>query len=403
MNSGRDLSQIVMTDQSRFFIPFPVPFYLVECAEIGGLHIGACGCGDLANAQLMERIAIVGAGVAGLTAAWSLARQGLAPVVFEKSLSLLGRAASRRRGDVTFDYGANFFRLDNPVIEKLIRQELPTADLVEIPGDVWTFDVSGRLTPGNPKHNAEAKYTYRNGISQLGSLLVQSSGVEVRQQTCISRFEQHGKRWSLMDGEGNDVGTFDRVVLTAPAPQCLELIQASTMEASLKADLASALADSRYYRQFSFVLGYQQALARSQPFHALLSTDIWCAVAWLSFEEDKPGHLPKGQGALVVQMSPAWTDRRIGGDREQLMESVAREVESLLGSDFRPPDWWDSQCWMMAHPATGVDRDALQAGHAHGFYFAGDALRGRGRVPFAMETGLAAAEAIKQSMELNQG
>ena len=76
----------------------------------------------------MEEIAIVGAGVAGLTAAWSLARQGFAPVVFEMSLSLSGRAASRRRGDVTFDYGANFFRLDNPVIEKLIRHELPTAD-----------------------------------------------------------------------------------------------------------------------------------------------------------------------------------------------------------------------------------------------------------------------------------
>ncbi len=351
----------------------------------------------------MEEIAIVGAGVAGLTAAWSLARQGFAPVVFEKSLSLSGRAASRRRGDVTFDYGANFFRLDNPVIEQLIRHELPTADLVEIPGDVWTFDASCRLTPGDPKQNAEVKYTYRNGISQLGRLLVQSSGVEVRQQICISRFEQHGKRWSLVDEEGNDAGAFDRVVLTAPAPQSLEIIQASTMEATLKAGLASALADSRYHRQFSFVLGYQQALARSQPFHALLSTDTGCAVAWLSFEEDKPGHLPKERGALVVQMSPAWTDQRIDGDRQALLESVTREVESLLGSDFRPPDWWDSQCWMMAHPAKGVDGDALKAGQAHGLYFAGDALRGRGRVPLAMQTGLAAAEAIKRSVESNQG
>lgn len=350
----------------------------------------------------MKEIAVIGAGVSGLTAAWALARRGFKPVVFEKSPSFSGRAASRQRGDATFDYGANFFRLDHPAIKQLVLHELPTDDLVEIPGDVWTFDGSGKLTPGDPKHNAEVKYTYRNGISQLGGLLVGSSGVEVRGQTRIARLDPRGKRWSLVDAAGNDAGEFDRVILTAPAPQCHGIIQASMMEASLKAELTSVLAECRYHRQFSFVLGYEQALARPQPFHALVSMDSRHAVAWLSFEEDKPGHLPSGQGALVVQMSPGWTDQRVDVARETLLGFVFQEVKLLLGGDFRAPDWWDSQCWTMAHPAKGVADGALEAGKAHGLFFAGDALRGRGRVSLAMETGLEAAEAVQRSMESNR-
>jgi hypothetical protein len=147
--------------------------------------IRACGSDELPNGPGVEEIATIGAGVAGLAAAWSLARHGFAPVVLEKSSSLSGRAASRGRGGVRFDDGANSFRLDNPANETLVRHALPTDDLVEISGDVWTFDVSGKLTPGNPKHNAEAKYTYRNGISQLGRLLAESSGVEVCRQTRV--------------------------------------------------------------------------------------------------------------------------------------------------------------------------------------------------------------------------
>jgi hypothetical protein len=322
----------------------------------------------------------------------------LKPVVFEKSRGLSGRAASRSRGDVRFDHGANFFRLDDPAVEQIIRHELPTDDLVEIHGDVWTFDATGELKPGDPRQNAEPKFTYRNGISQLGKLLVEVSEVEVRRQTAITKMDQVDGRWSLSDSDGVEVGRFDRVILTAPAPQCHDLVQASSMNDSLHGELLQALAQSRFHRQFTFVLGYEAALTRSQPFHALVSRDASHAVAWLSFEEDKPGHLPEGQGAVIVQMSPSWTDERVDVDRTALLEEVIREAGALIGEDFRPPDWWDSQRWMMAHPAEGVDGDALKCGHAHGLFFAGDALPGKGRVPLAMMTGLAAADCLRDSL-----
>jgi predicted NAD/FAD-dependent oxidoreductase len=64
-----------------------------------------------------------------------------------------------------------------------------------------------------------------------------------------------------------------------------------------------------------------------------LSTDYRNALAWLGFEEYKPGHLPEGQGVLVVQMLPVWTGQRFDVDREELLESVTREAGMPSASD----------------------------------------------------------------------
>ena len=351
----------------------------------------------------MEDIAIVGAGVSGLAAGWSLARDGHNPVIFEKSRGLSGRAASRSRGNVRFDHGANFFRLDQPAVNQVIRFGLPTDDLVEIHGDVWTFDGAGTVAPGDPAQNAEPKFTYRHGISQLGKLLAETAGLEVRRQTRVGHLVEASGGWELFDDAGQALGSFEQVILTAPSPQCRDLIDSSRMDEGLKKKLLQGLATSRFHRQFSFILGYERKLERKEPFHALVSTDPTHAVAWLSFEEDKPGHVPTGQSAVIVQMSPGWTDEHVEADREQLLVEVVNEAGKLLGDELRQPDWWDSQRWMMAHPAAAADPELLEEGKAHGLFFAGDGLIGRGRVPLALESGLSAAEALQASLSLSTG
>ena len=82
------------------------------------------------------QLAIVGAGVSGLAAAWALRDSDWTCTVFEKSRGYSGRAASRSRDGVRFDYGANYFKTDSPELEQLILRELPTDGLVDIAGDV---------------------------------------------------------------------------------------------------------------------------------------------------------------------------------------------------------------------------------------------------------------------------
>jgi len=121
--------------------------------------------------MLAPRLAIIGAGLSGLAAAWKLRDSSVACSCFEKSRGVSGRATSRTRHDVRLDPGANYIKAEPEEIEHLLVEELPTEDLIRIPGDVWTFDESGSLSPGDPGLNATPKWNYRNGISTLGKLL----------------------------------------------------------------------------------------------------------------------------------------------------------------------------------------------------------------------------------------
>ena len=52
-----------------------------------------------------ERVAIIGAGIAGIAAARTFAGAGWRPVLFDKSRGLGGRMATRRAEGLRFDHG----------------------------------------------------------------------------------------------------------------------------------------------------------------------------------------------------------------------------------------------------------------------------------------------------------
>ena len=62
----------------------------------------------------MARIAVIGAGIAGVAGARALADAGHQVRVFEKSRSPGGRMATRRTVHGSFDHGAQYFTVRDP-------------------------------------------------------------------------------------------------------------------------------------------------------------------------------------------------------------------------------------------------------------------------------------------------
>lgn len=338
-------------------------------------------------------VAIIGAGVSGLAAAWRLSQAGIHSVIFEKSRGLSGRAATRRKHGHHYDHGANFLRLDDPVVNHLIRHELPSDSLAEIPGDVHTFDASGNITPGDPSQNAVPKWTYRDGISSLGKKLLQASPLtEVVRETRITRIESVEGIWRASDQNGNPYGLWKHLLITIPPPQAIDLLR----ESDIAADRLKWLDEIPYHSQFSFILGFDHPPLRNRDFHALVNSDGAHPLAWLSFEEDKPGHIGNGASIIIAQMSPDWTARHDDTPPESLVPEVAHHAGTLLQTALPQPDWWDSQRWRYAHPVrdSAPILDHLRSSAPHGLHFAGDGMVGKGRVPLAIKTGLDAAERI---------
>jgi hypothetical protein len=135
-------------------------------------------------------------------------------------------------------------------------------------------------------------------------------------------------------------------------------------------------------------------VSRPAEVYGFVNTDGRHPIAWLSFEEDKPGHVDEGS-LLIAQMSPAWTDAHYDAPHETLVQHAAEHVSRLLDDDLRGPAWSDHQRWRYALPDTPVDKDRVAAGEDLGLFVAGDGLAGKGRVGIALESGLDAAERIR--------
>lgn len=77
-----------------------------------------------------QRVAVLGGGVAGLSAAWKLAEAGVGVDLYEAAPVLGGMAGSMRRGDYIWDFGPHRFHTTNPAILSMVR-DLVGDDLLD--------------------------------------------------------------------------------------------------------------------------------------------------------------------------------------------------------------------------------------------------------------------------------
>lgn len=340
---------------------------------------------------MSKKIAIIGAGLSGLAAAYRLTVTGADVQVFEKSKGLSGRAATRGKNGCRYDHGANYFKVTSNEVARLLFESLPTDGLCRIVGDVDTFDESGCVAAGDPKQNAGAKWAYRDGISAIGKRLVESAALRVTGDTLITRLVRQRGKWTLETETGIAGEGFDAVLLTPPAPQTIELLETCQgIDPDLREDLVSELERARYHAQFTVVLNFKGTFALTRDAFALINSDRRHDIAWISHENRKPGHVPAGESLFVVQMSPDWTARHYETPREEVIAVALEKAAPFLGVDLPPLTWSDSQRWRYAHPYTAADTEKMKSASGAGLYFAGDAFVGKGRVSGAIETGFAA-------------
>ncbi len=153
------------------------------------------------------RVAIIGGGVSGLACARALASENEV-VVFDKGRGFGGRLSTRRvqtssGNDLALNHGA-------PKIETGVAgafHEMITG-AVQCDAARWLGDSTAA---GTPTMNALVAWMGR--------------GLDPRFGVRVARLERDAQGERLWDDAGTDLGTFDRVVVTAPAQQASELVK----------------------------------------------------------------------------------------------------------------------------------------------------------------------------------
>jgi predicted NAD/FAD-dependent oxidoreductase len=342
----------------------------------------------------MTDIGIVGAGAAAAAATYAIAetRPSASITVLEKSGGLCGRAATRRRGDVTYDYGANYLRDDDPRVVDLV--DAFDDGLVDVEGDVYAFDHTGTVRAGREADGR--KWTYRTGLTRLAKHLFGATDATVHRRTRVTGLARTAEGWTLTDESGTAWGPFDAVLLNPPAPQTAELLAAADWESEARTDLLAATRDVAYRSVWTAVLGYPFELDR--PYYALVNTDRDHPVGWLAREECKPGHVPDGESVLVVQAGPDWSSERYDDPPAENVADLAAHAASLVGDErLTDPAWTDHQGWRYALPESGLDPAVRPPAEALGLSVVGDWVAGEGRLHAAVRTGLDTGERVAKS------
>lgn len=340
------------------------------------------------------RVAVIGAGPAGMGVIDRLSETGVALEVFEKSGGVCGRAASRRRDGCTYDHGANYITIDDDRTAALIER-LGTADAAAIEAPVWVYDEDGRPTPGDPPSGVH--WTYEDGITQFAKRVLAGADATVHRRTRIVRLESASGAWTLSDTDGSRHGPYAWVVLTPPAPQTAALLAASDAPATL--DPVVAAIDAVPYRSVhTVVLHYP--FPSSFEWYAVVDPDQARPVGWLSREECKQGRVPAGESLWIAQLSGGYSRRHAETPDAQIADEVSDILAQTVGDDrYRLPDWTDHQWWRYALPEDAVEpvvHDPLADARLR---VAGDWVTGVGRVPAAFWNGYDQAAVIAETIE----
>ncbi|HET7204007.1 MAG TPA: FAD-dependent oxidoreductase, partial [Steroidobacteraceae bacterium] len=161
------------------------------------------------------RIAVIGAGIAGLACARELARADASVTVFERSRGLGGRLATRRQGDLAFDLGAQFITARSRPFMGYAQAAVRAGVL-----DAWRprlmEDDRGWPAPiddwwiGTPGMSALVRPLARNLQIQTG--------------VAVHELLPGQRGWELQTDSGRQNEVFRAVAVAVPAPQAATLL-----------------------------------------------------------------------------------------------------------------------------------------------------------------------------------
>jgi hypothetical protein len=338
-------------------------------------------------------VAVVGAGIAGLSAASELAAAGCRVVVLEKSRGVGGRMATRRLGEAVFDHGAQFFTVRGRAFGLLVDAARQAGAV-----DRWC-DGFVRIVPAAsggdellPAGDGHARWRGVRGMTDLPKHLAAglSERVEVRTGVRVSGIgvASDRVRITLDDGEGFESRA---AVVTTPVPQALDLFASGGLsEGAIDPESHRLLSTVDYDPCFALMAVLDRPSLVPPPGGIQFESagPARGAIAWLADNRQKGiSPLP----ALTIHASGAFSRRHFDDD--------PATVTALLLEAARP--WIDGQLpeavletslqrWKFAQPTSILKDPLVAATSAPPIVCCGDAFAGP-KVEGAASSGMAAA------------
>jgi renalase len=298
----------------------------------------------------MKRIAIIGAGMAGLTLAHQLKHKAEV-TVFEKSRGVSGRLATRRLGEYEFDHGAQFFTARSEAFEQFIAPFIEQGVIAEWQPRVLTLEA------GEKPYRRDWFEPHYVAVPRMNSFAkALAADLDIQLEITISTLSaMPNGQWQLHTLEEKLPQVFDWVISTAPASQSIALLDQHLSELStdITSDTANTLQDVQMAPCFTLMLGFEQAL--KLPFQAARAKNA--SIEWIMVNSSKPGRTEPF--TLVIQSSNSWARENLERDLDWVNQAMLTDLEQLLGEPLPAVAVESLHRWRYSRVEQALEREAV--------------------------------------------
>lgn len=351
------------------------------------------------------KVAVIGAGIAGLTCARTLMQAGHDVFVFEKERGVGGRMASLQTDYGSFDHGAQFFTVRDP----RFAQAMATAEGACQPWDaqrIHQIDAAGKVHPPAPvpgkKKQAPTHWIASPSMDALARAWAQPIVSQGRlscdtEVTRIERDNLHPQRWQVALQErhlGDAVqakiaGGFDRVIVATPAWIAQAILASSLKKNDPHWNQVQALRDCLrgvevapcWSVMLAFALAGDPSNAIGPAWSSARSSDH--RLAWINREGGKPGR--QGVERWTLHATATWSKEHFNDSAERVQGKLLKSFADLTGI-HAAPSMVTSKRWLNARTVKPLNQTYLWQADA-GIGVCGDYLLGY-RVEDAFVSGL---------------
>lgn len=319
------------------------------------------------------KIAVVGAGIAGLQLAKRMSEQGEDVFVFDKARGPSGRLATRRAAEGQYDHGAQYFTARAPSFTAQVEEWCRRGVVERWHGTIVHLE-EGKVTA---EQNAPIRYVGTPRMSAIARDL--AAGIPTEFSARIVSAKKEGGAWTLESDDGRLHGDFDVVVLAVPAPQAVPLLAA-------KASFANRANDIRMLPCHALMVRFDSEPAVDFDGAFVRSS----AIGWIARNGSKPG---RESGANWVLHSTAeWSESNLDRDAGEIRDDLLAALGKALGVSLPTSSFCAVHRWLLARPLEALDSGPLWDRDA-GLGACGDWTRGD-----RVEDAYLSAEALVEEM-----
>ena len=290
------------------------------------------------DGRLMKKIAVVGAGISGMSCARILLERGCTVELFDKGRKPGGRLATRvidrDNAHLSFDHGAQYFTVKSDAFKTQVEQWLASGIVAQWHGAVGNM----RSATLQPEQNSHERFVGVPSMRALAEYMAKDLDVATScRVACVRRKNQ---KWVVHLENGGEKSDYDALVINTPPLQAVQLLP------EIKA-LQKQISSVSMNPCWSTLVNFQSRVPLE--FDGIFG-DEQSPLSWVCRDSSKPGRAAGER--WVLHASNDWSRNNLNESADFVSAALLKEFFDMLRIPRNAYDFVQSHRWLFAAPGT---------------------------------------------------